>query len=79
MVIGEAEDGQWEMFYLAANSAEIAHGQERSREEMIEGTKRWLRGHGKQIIENLIDDSERFLGSMNLQPITTTDDNDDLK
>ena len=71
IVIGQGENGEWEMYYLSANGYDIAHGQARSREEIIEGVKEWMRGHGKQIIENLIDDSEKYLGSMNLQPTTT--------
>ena len=67
-IIGQEQDGRWSMYYLAANGFEIAHGQGRSREEIIEGTKRFMCGHGKQIIENLIQDSEIYLGSMNLQP-----------
>ena len=72
IIIGEAENGEWEMFYLSADGAEIAHGEEGSREQIIEGIKTFLHGHAKQIFENLFEDAERYLGSMNLQPTTTT-------
>lgn len=75
VIIGQEENGEWKMFYLGANGAVNAQLSEgRSREHILAKTKECMIGHGKALIENLIEDSERYLGSMNLQPTTTTDE-----
>ena len=71
-VVGQEQDGTWWMYYLSADGgvvATITHA--RSWEDILAKTKECMRGHGRQIIENLIDDSEKYLGSMNLQPSRT--------
>lgn len=72
VIIGQEPDGTWSMYYLSADGGTVATIRAiRSREEILRQTKESMRGHGRQVIENLIDDSEKYLGSMNLQPKTT--------
>ena len=70
-VIWEGDNGQWEGHYLAANGAVIAHlmSEGRGREEIIERVKTCMHGHAKQVFLNLFEDSEKYLGSMGLQPV----------
>lgn len=65
IVIGE-EDAGWKMVYLRANGAaqaEISEGE--SREQILAVTKHFMNGHGRVLIQNLIESSEIYLGSMN--------------
>lgn len=66
IVIGQEDNGEWKMVYLRTNggvAAFIDHG--KSREDILRRTKECMCGHGKALIENLIQSSEIYLGSMN--------------
>jgi hypothetical protein len=66
VVIGQEEDGQWKMVYLRPDGsvqAFIDHAE--SREEILRLTKIFMDGHGRVLVQNVIESSEIFLGSMN--------------
>ena len=69
VIIGQEENGQWSMYYLHANGslgAEIRGGG--SREQILAVAKDFMMGHGRALIENLIQSSELYLGSMGAVP-----------
>jgi hypothetical protein len=77
VIIWQGDNGEWEANYLAANGFVVAHLSEgRSREHIIEKVKTCMHGHAKQVFENLFQDAEIYLGSMSMQPTTTTDNNE---
>lgn len=43
----------------------------RSRDDIIEKVKTCMHGHAKQVMLNVFEDSEKYLGTMGLQPTTT--------
>ena len=71
VVIGQEENGQWKMVYLRTNGcvqAFIDHAQ--SREEILMLTKHFMDGHERCLIQNLIQSSEIYLGSIHQQTTT---------
>lgn len=65
IIIGQDEELGWCMFYLRADSfiqAEITG--KRSREELMEAVKLFMDGHGRGLIQNLIQSQEIFLPSL---------------
>jgi hypothetical protein len=65
IIIGQEEGGSWQMLYLRPNGYVQARiGQARDRQEIMQLTKRFMDGHGKALVQNLIQSSEIFLGTL---------------
>lgn len=64
IVIGQDEELGWCMYYLRANgSVQAQITGKQSREELMEAVKLFMDGHGRALIQNVIQSSEIFLGT----------------
>jgi hypothetical protein len=61
VVIAKGRNGKWRMSYYRTNGGEQACiNDAESREEILRLTKRFMQGHGRALVENVIQSAEHL-------------------